>query len=128
MVGGWQHITGGLIDDLPMRALIEEFINHYAWIFVLAMSGGITSFTNQVWIQRTRNFTVGAFMAEMITASFAGIIAYFLCQAANVSPMMQSAFIGISGHMGTRFLYAIHGVICDYVKCDRNRSNNNEGQ
>lgn len=128
MAGGWQYLDGGLLDVAAMRTLITEFLNHYAWIFVLAMSGGLTSFSNQVWVQKTRTFSLGAFLTEMLTASFAGIIAYFLCQAANISPMMQSAVIGISGHMGTRFLYAIHGVICDYVKCDRNRRNNHEGQ
>ncbi|WP_424219414.1 phage holin family protein [Azovibrio sp.] len=40
-----------------------------------------------------------------VTFSFACLITFWLCEAAEIEPLITAALVGISGHMGSRALY-----------------------
>ena len=52
-----------------------------------------------------RMFNIVEFLGELVTAAFAGVITFWLCENASFSPLVTAAFVGVSGHMGSR---AIH--------------------
>ena len=106
-----------------MSRALDSVLTDCKWLVILAMSGGCASYANDVWIARVKPFSWRELCVELFISGFAGVIMFFICQAANVSPMAQAAAIGVAGHMGTRFMYALHGVLCSYLKC---RRGNNE--
>ena len=44
-------------------------------------------------------------IGEIATSAFAGLITFWLCEAAQLDPLVTAALVGISGHMGSRALY-----------------------
>lgn len=102
-----------------MSRLFDQAVWEYLWVLIVAISGGLTSYSQQVWVTKTRKFSFMEFVVELFTAGFSGMIMYLICQASSLPPMMQAAAVGIAGHMGTRFLYGLHGVVCNYLKCKR---------
>jgi hypothetical protein len=77
----------------------------YTWVFALATLGGIVSFTRKLKKGHARAFNVVEFIGEIVTSAFAGVITFWLCEEANFSPLITAAFVGISGHMGSRAIF-----------------------
>ena len=74
----------------------------YAWVFGLAAMGGASSYMRKLKEGHARAFSVCEFVGELVTSAFAGVITFFLCQSANINPVLTAAFVGIAGHMGSR--------------------------
>jgi len=79
----------------------------YFWVFFLSGWGGVVSFFKKVkdGTARACNFT--ELLGEICTASFAGIITFYFCEAGGFNPLLTAAFTGISGHMGSRAIFAL---------------------
>lgn len=79
----------------------------YAWVFSLAMLGGVVSFMRKVrdGVARTFNFT--EFIGEIVTSGFAGLLTFWLCEAADLNKLVSAVLIGISGHMGSRAIFKL---------------------
>ena len=41
------------------------------------------------------------------TSAFAGLITFWLCEAAQFNPLVTAALVGISGHMGSQAIYQL---------------------
>lgn len=54
-----------------------------------------------------RVFNIVEFLGEIVTSAFAGVITFWLCENAEISPLMTAAFVGISGHMGSRAIFMV---------------------
>lgn len=52
-----------------------------------------------------RAFNIVEFVSEIVASAFAGVIAFWLCEHAQFSGLVTAAFVGISGHMGSRALF-----------------------
>ena len=39
--------------------------------------------------------------------TFAGLITFWLCEAAQFNPLVTAALVGISGHMGSQAIYQL---------------------
>lgn len=50
-------------------------------------------------------FSITEFVGELVTSAFAGLVTFFLCEAAKFDPMLSAALIAISGHMGSRAIF-----------------------
>ena len=79
----------------------------YAWVFALAMLGGIVSFLRKLQQGHARVFNIAEFIGELCTSAFAGVITFWLCENAALSPLLTAAMVGISGHMGSRGIFMI---------------------
>lgn len=77
----------------------------YAWVFLLAMLGGVVNFVRKLQQGHVRAFNFIEFIGEIVTSAFAGVITFWLCENANMSPLLTAAFVGVSGHMGSRAIF-----------------------
>ena len=46
-------------------------------------------------------------IGEIATSAFAGLITFWLCEAAQFNPLVTAALVGISGHMGSQAIYQL---------------------
>ena len=77
----------------------------YGWVFALAILGGIVSFMRKLQAGNARIFNLVEFIGEIVTSAFAGVITFWLCENAALSPLVTAAFVGVSGHMGSRAIF-----------------------
>lgn len=77
----------------------------YSWVFLLAILGGVVSFYRKLQAGQTKIFNIVEFLGELSTSAFAGVITFWLCENAGISPLMTAAMVGVSGHMGSRAIY-----------------------
>lgn len=77
----------------------------YAWVFLLAILGGVVNFVRKLQQGHVRAFNFVEFIGEIVTSAFAGVITFWLCENANMSPLLTAAFVGVSGHMGSRAIF-----------------------
>ena len=87
----------------------------YGWVAVVAMWGGAASYIRRVRLGLTTHFSVAEFVGELVTSSFFGIMTFWLCEASEISPLLTAAFVGMSGHMGSRFMFLISSIISNKV-------------
>ena len=90
---------------MPEKDLNTYSMITYLWVTGLSMLGGFVSFARKVKEGKARAFNIIELIGEIITSAFTGIVTFFLCQAAGVGELWTIAFVGISGHMGTRAIF-----------------------
>lgn len=78
----------------------------YLWVFGIAAWGGAVSYFYKISKHRIK-FSLIRFIGELITSAFVGMITFLICDAANISWQLTAAFVGISGHMGTRAIFVM---------------------
>lgn len=81
----------------------------YAWVFGLAMLGGIVSFMRKLQAGHAKVFNIVEFVGEIVTSAFAGVIAFWLCENAGFSPLATASIVGVCGHMGSRTIFLLEG-------------------
>ena len=74
----------------------------YLWVFGLSSLGGVISFLNKLKKGHARAFNIAEFVGEISASAFAGVITFWLCENAEITPLVTAAFVGVSGHMGSR--------------------------
>lgn len=79
----------------------------YAWVLLLATWGGAVGFYRKYKMGHVRAFNVAEFLGEIFTSAFAGILTFWLCEAAEITPLVTAAMVGICGHMGSRAIFQI---------------------
>ena len=76
----------------------------YGWVVGLSVVGGLVSLHRKVLEGDARKYSVMAFLGEIVTAGFAGVLTFWLCESAEFDPLVSAALVGISGHMGSRVI------------------------
>jgi hypothetical protein len=71
----------------------------YLWVFGVALGGGLVKYLNN-----DEHFSVFGLVRDLVTAGFAGILTFWLCEWTNVSGPMSAVLIATAGLMGTRAL------------------------
>lgn len=79
----------------------------YAWVLCLAALGGAVNFARKLKSGTTRVFNITEFVGELMTSGFAGLLTFWLCEAADFNRLVSAVLIGISGHMGSRAIFKI---------------------
>ena len=79
----------------------------YGWVIFLSMVGGFVSFHRKVQEGNVKMFNLMAFFGELVTAAFAGVLTFWLCEAGDIDPLTSAVLVGISGHMGSRLIMQI---------------------
>lgn len=77
----------------------------YLWVFVLSVFGGFVHYLKKVRENATPRFNLSELLGDLITSAFAGVVTFYLCEAAGINSMATAALVGISGHMGSRALF-----------------------
>ena len=113
-----------------MQAMLEtasekifmEFFKALYGIFgfvLLALLGGVVSVLQQTVIFESRKFTWPFGLSEIVVAVFAGLIMHFICVSTQTSPALEAVAISIASNMGSKFVFAMHRLLCNYLKCDK---------
>lgn len=79
----------------------------YLWVFGLSTWGGIVSFNTKRQKGLVRSFNIMEFLGEITTSAFVGILTFYLCESAEISPLLSAAFVGVAGHMGNKALWQL---------------------
>lgn len=77
----------------------------YLWVIGLSAWGGAVSFIRKVQNGEARALNIAELIGEIFTSAFAGVITFWLCEAAQINQLVTAALVGISGHMGSRAIY-----------------------
>ena len=83
----------------------------YLWVIGLSILGGtVRTLTNlktgMTWRELCRRWII-----DITVSAFIGIITFFLCEYANLEPVLTAAFVGVSAHMGTRAIVIIEEIL-----------------
>lgn len=78
----------------------------WIWVFGIASWGGAVSYFHKI-TKHNLKFDTIRFIGEILTSAFVGIVTFLICDAANISWQLTAAFVGISGHMGTRAIFVL---------------------
>ena len=79
----------------------------YAWVLALSAVGGAVNFAHKLREGSARVFNFTEFAGELLTSGFAGLLTFWLCEAADINKLVSAVLIGISGHMGSRAIFRI---------------------
>jgi hypothetical protein len=71
----------------------------YLWVFGIALIGGAVKYLNH-----SDRFSFIVLVRDLVTAGFAGILTFWLCEWLNISGSLSAVLIATSGLMGTRAL------------------------
>jgi drug/metabolite transporter (DMT)-like permease len=77
----------------------------YGWVLLLAGLGGVVNFVRRIREGESNKWNLAELIGEIATSAFAGLITFYLCEAANISHLIGAALVGISGHMGSRAIF-----------------------
>lgn len=83
----------------------------YGWVFMLAILGGVVNFMRKLQQGHARVFNLIEFVGEIVTSAFAGVLTFWLCEHAQISPLMTAAFVGVAGHMGSRTMFVLEAYL-----------------
>ncbi|MGB8517036.1 MAG: phage holin family protein [Gallionella sp.] len=79
----------------------------YIWVVAISSWGGIVSFHQKVVLGHARPFNLAELFGEILTSAFVGVVTFWLCEWANIPQMLTAAFVGITGHMGSRAIWRL---------------------
>jgi hypothetical protein len=96
---------------MPEKDPFNYSLITYAWVIFLAVWGGVVSFYRKMRTGAVRAFNVTELVGEIVTAGFVGVITFWLCEASGFHPLITAAFVGISGHMGSRGIFALEQLL-----------------
>ena len=79
----------------------EQFLNSastftYLWVVGVSLWGGLVSY-----FENKTPFSIMTLFAHLTSASFAGVMTYYLCLYGNVPQPLTGVFCGVAAHMGT---------------------------
>jgi hypothetical protein len=77
----------------------------YLWVLGLALIGGAVKYLNQ-----STRFSWLLLVRDLVTAGFAGLMTFWICEWAAISGPLSAVLISTSGLMGTRALREIENL------------------
>lgn len=69
----------------------------YLWVVLIACLAGLVKHLNSM-----SRFRLGKLLVDILTASFTGVIAFWLCKAKDIDGPMMAVVIAVAGLMGNR--------------------------
>jgi len=74
----------------------------YAWVMALASWGGLVNYIRKVKAGKAEKFSLMELVGEIVISAFTGVLTFWLCELVNFPDLLTAAFVGVSGHMGSR--------------------------
>lgn len=83
------------------------------WLLALGMAfgGGIVNWYAKIKRGHTRAFNVVELLGEIFTSGFVGLAVFMALEAWDQPIGLCAAAAGVTGHMATRFLFAVERAI-----------------
>ena len=80
------------------------------WVSTMALSawGGLVQYAQR--LRGGEAFAWRSLLIDMVISSFAGILTWLLCEAAQVTGPMAAVLIAVSGHMGARAIASMEAL------------------
>lgn len=85
---------------------LDYSLTQYGFTLAVALLGGLVSWIHKVRKGEAQAWNLHQLVGELCTSSFAGLLAFWLCEGMGIPAIFGAALIGISGHMGTRAISA----------------------
>lgn len=92
-----------------------ENIYAYGWVVSWASCGGIASYIAKIKKGKCR-FSLAELFGEIFISGFVGMLTYFFCHSAGINDLLTSAFVGISGHMGSRAIFLFETILSKKIE------------
>lgn len=89
---------------MPWKDPLGYEITTYIWVVIISAWGGVAGYVRKLKRGITR-FSVGELIGDVVVSAFVGIITFWMCRSAQINDTLTAAFIGITGHMGSRAIY-----------------------
>jgi hypothetical protein len=87
----------------PPKTPLSYSLAEYGVVLAAALLGGLAN-----WYVKAKNgpdgYSPAALIGELCVSAFAGVIAFWLCEAFGVAPLLTAAAVGMAGHAGARGL------------------------
>ncbi len=98
---------------MPERDPTTYSMLTYLWVFGISIWGGFVGYLRKVREGHTPSFSITELVGEICTSAFSGVITFYLCELAELDPLLTAAFVGVAGHMGSRAILMIEKYIRD---------------
>jgi len=86
-------------------------LKQYGFMLGVALFGGLVSWLAKVKKGQLHAWNVMHLVGELATSAFAGLLAFWLCEAAGLALSWTVPLVGIAGHMGTRAITEIENRV-----------------
>ncbi len=95
---------------MPEKDPMSYTLLTYGWVMFIAIWGGLANYVRKIRCGLAK-LSLTEVIGEMCISAFVGIITFFMCESAHISPVLSAALIGISGHMGSRSMMMIEKMV-----------------
>lgn len=94
---------------MPHKDPATYSILTYIWVIGLSAMGGIAHYINKLNSGLSR-FNLVEIFGEIFVSGFAGLMTFYLCEAAEIEYPLTAVLIGVSGHMGSRTIFILENI------------------
>lgn len=87
--------------------VVEIFRDHLPWVYAFALSmwGGLVQYAQRV--RMGERWSLRDLVLDMVVCSFAGLLAFFVCQHFGVTDWQMAIVVSVSAHSGARAIAQI---------------------
>lgn len=95
------------VEAAPRDSITSIPLLTYAWVVLISVAGGVANFYRKMREGAARPFNLNEFIGECAISGFVGVITFWICKAGGVNEFLTAAAVGITGHMGSRAIFAL---------------------
>ena len=87
---------------MPEKQIAQLVEQHLPWLYAIVLSiwGGFVQYAERV--RNGEAFAWRDLILDTIICSFAGLLAFFVCQAVSIFGWQQALIVSLSAHQGAR--------------------------
>ena len=107
------------LADATVRVIKDPMaypIGQYGFILMIALLGGLASWYNKVKKGELQASSLSSLIGELTTSALAGLLTFYICEWAEVAPVLTAAIVGVAGHMGTRGISILEDIAQRYIE------------
>lgn len=93
------------MEEKPKFEWLSYPWHTYFFVVFFSVWGGIVNLIQRYRMAKNRRFSLTESIGELTISAFAGMLTYYICEAFKLPEPLMAAFVGISGHMGSRIIY-----------------------
>lgn len=83
-----------------LKSPLSYSLREYGVILGIALLGGFASWFSRVRRGEADGMKFSALIGELAISAFAGLMAFWICESLDLSPLITAAAAGMAGHAG----------------------------
>lgn len=91
-------------------------LSQYGFILLVSLLGGVASWYGKVKKGELLASNLNSLIGELTTSALAGLLTFYVCEWADVAPVLTAAIVGVAGHMGTRGISILEDIAQRYIE------------